>query len=111
MWPGESSCSFARAGRGDRGPELCRLGWREPELATRRKNVPVKLAIAARLRSKETGRSTKSIGALAHLVTCKSANARFHERIAQVAPAEAQGQISLCDKTSHAMANPIFERR
>jgi hypothetical protein len=68
VWPGESSCSFARAGRADRGPELCRLGWKEPELATRRKNDPVKLAIPARLR-KETTLSIKSIATHAQLGT------------------------------------------
>jgi hypothetical protein len=42
---------------------LCRLGRKEPELATRRKNDPVKPAIAARLR-KETTLSIKSIATL-----------------------------------------------
>jgi hypothetical protein len=47
---------------------LCRLGWKEPELATRRKNDPVKLAIPARLR-KETTLSIKSIATHAQLGT------------------------------------------
>jgi hypothetical protein len=47
---------------------LCRLGRKEPELATRRKNDPVKPAIAARLR-KETTLSIKSIATRGQLGT------------------------------------------
>lgn len=57
--------------------ELGRLGWTEIDLATRRKNDPIKLAIAARLR-KETTLTIKSITAKVHLGTSKSANARLH---------------------------------
>src|SRR5439155_832819 len=56
--------------------ELRRLGWKETELASRRKSDPAKLAIAARLR-KETTLSIKSIAARVHLGTSKSANARL----------------------------------
>jgi hypothetical protein len=47
---------------------LCRRGWKEPELAARRKNDPIKLATAARLR-KETTLSIKSIATRAQLGT------------------------------------------
>ena len=57
--------------------ELRRLGWKEGELATRRKNDPAKLAIAGRLR-KETTLTIKSIAARVHLGSSKSANARLH---------------------------------
>lgn len=57
--------------------ELRRLGWKEGELATRRKNDPVKLAIAGRLR-KETTLTIKSIAERVHLGSSKGANARLH---------------------------------
>ncbi len=67
--------------------ELRRLGWKETELASRRKSDPAKLAIAARLR-KETTLSIKSIAARVHLGTSKSANARLHTWMRQSAPTD-----------------------
>lgn len=58
--------------------ELGRLGWSEPELTTRRKSDPDKLAIAARLR-RETTLPLKAIAARVHLGTSKSANTRLHQ--------------------------------
>jgi REP-associated tyrosine transposase len=58
--------------------ELRKLGWTQSDLATRRKNDPGKLAIAARLR-KETTLTIKNIAARVHLGTSKSANARLHK--------------------------------
>jgi len=46
--------------------ELQRLGWRESDLVTRRKNDPGKMAIAVRLR-RETPLSTKDIAGRVHL--------------------------------------------
>ena len=75
--------------------ELRRLGWKETELANRRKSDPAKLAIAARLR-KETTLSIKSIAARVHLGTSKSANARLHTWLRQSAPTDsAQAQLGL----------------
>jgi putative transposase len=58
--------------------ELHRLGWDKAQLAARPKSDPAKLALAARLR-RETTLPLKSIAALAHLGTSKSANARLHQ--------------------------------
>ena len=60
------------------GQELKRLGWKEADLAARRKNDPLKLAIAARLR-KETTLTLKAIAARVHLGTSKGANANLHK--------------------------------
>ncbi len=57
--------------------ELQRLGWREAELAARRKGDPGKLAIAARLR-RETTLTVKAIAARLHLGTSGSAHVRLH---------------------------------
>ena len=57
--------------------ELRRLGWRETDLANRRKNDPAKLAIGARLR-RETTLTLKAIAQRAHLGTSKSANSTLH---------------------------------
>jgi len=56
--------------------ELCRLGWEERELISRRKSDPAKLAIAARLRKKTT---LKGIAVRLHLGTSKSANIRLNQ--------------------------------
>jgi REP element-mobilizing transposase RayT len=58
--------------------ELARLGWKESELAGRRKNDPGKLAIAARLR-RETTLPLKRIAERVRLGTSKSANAKLHQ--------------------------------
>jgi REP element-mobilizing transposase RayT len=60
------------------GQELKRLGWTEADLAARRKNDPLKLALAARLR-KETTLSVKAIAARVHLGTSKGANSNLHK--------------------------------
>jgi REP element-mobilizing transposase RayT len=74
---------------------LRRLGWKETELASRRKSDPAKLAIAARLR-KETTLSIKSIAALVHLGTSKSANARLRNWMGKFASTDsAQAQLGL----------------
>jgi hypothetical protein len=57
--------------------ELRRLGWSELDLASKRKNAPEKLAIAARLR-KETTLTVKDIAARVSLGTSKSAKAKLH---------------------------------
>ena len=57
--------------------ELDRLGWKESDLACRRKNDPAKLALAARLR-RETTLTLKSIAARAGLGSSKSANVKLH---------------------------------
>jgi len=62
--------------------ELARLGWKEEELARRRKNAPEKLAIAARLR-KETILPIKSIAARVGLGTSKGANRNLHAWLQQ----------------------------
>ncbi len=67
------------------GEELARLGWKEADLASRRKSDPAKLAIAARLRT-ETTLSIKEIAARVHLGTSRSANARLHQWMAQATP-------------------------
>lgn len=72
--------------------ELKRRGWKEAELAARRKNDPEKLELAARLR-RETTLSLKAIAARVHLGTSKSANATLHRHLRQSAgsnPAQAQ---------------------
>jgi hypothetical protein len=66
----------------DARQELQRLGWRQGELAARRKSDPGKLAIAARLRQ-ETTLPLKEIAARVHLGTSKSANARLHHWMRQ----------------------------
>jgi hypothetical protein len=57
--------------------ELRRLGWKESDLAGRRKSDPGKLALAARLR-KETTLPLKWIAGRVGLGTSKSANAKVH---------------------------------
>lgn len=58
--------------------ELGRLGWKESDLAARRKSDPGKLKMAARLRQ-ETTLSIKAIARRIHLGTSRSANVRLHE--------------------------------
>jgi len=57
--------------------ELRRLGWKESDLASRRKSDPGKLALAARLR-KETTLPLKWIAGRVRLGTSKGANAKLH---------------------------------
>ena len=73
--------------------ELGRLGWKEADLATRRKNDPAKLSLAARLR-RETTLPIKAIAARVGLGTSKSANARLHATMKGNAPADS-AQIRL----------------
>jgi len=75
--------------------ELGRLGWKEADLASRRKNDPAKLAMAVRLRT-ETTLSIKGIAQLIHLGTSKSANARLRQWVRQAAPPNpTQGQLGV----------------
>ena len=60
--------------------ELKRQGWREEDLVCRRRNDPVKLDLAARLR-RETTLSIKAIAARVSLGTSKSANAKLHQHM------------------------------
>ena len=57
--------------------ELARLGWTEADLASKRKNAPEKLALAARLR-KETTLTIKQIAARVCLGKSKGANTNLH---------------------------------
>ena len=93
---GELRCETAEA-KAERiiGEELSRLGWSRAELATRRKSDPGKLALAARLRQ-ETTLSIKGIAARVHLGTSKSANARLHQFMTPLSPADPrQGQLRI----------------
>jgi hypothetical protein len=58
--------------------ELLRLGWKESDLAARRKSDPGKLGMAARLRQ-ETILSLKAIASRVQLGTSRSANVWLHE--------------------------------
>ena len=60
--------------------ELRRQGWNENDLATRRKNDPGKLMIAARLR-RETTLTIKAIASRVHLGSSRSAYVRLYEWI------------------------------
>jgi hypothetical protein len=60
------------------GEELCRLNWTEPDLVSRPKSDPSKLAIAARLR-RETTLPIKWIAARMALGSAKSANTALHQ--------------------------------
>jgi len=65
--------------------KLERRGWRETDLARRRKSDPCKLERAARLR-RETPLSLKEIAARVHLGTSKTANAKLHGYMCGAAP-------------------------
>jgi len=56
--------------------ELCRLGWEEADLVSRRKHDPGKVQIALRLR-RETTLSVKQIAQRLHFGTPKSASFRL----------------------------------
>jgi hypothetical protein len=58
------------------GEELCRLGWEQADLASRRKHDPGKVQIALRLR-RETTLSVKQIAQRLHFGTPKSASFRL----------------------------------
>jgi hypothetical protein len=60
--------------------ELKRLGWKEADLKSRRKNDPDKLELAARLR-RETTLTIKTIAARVSLGTSKAANAKLHRHM------------------------------
>ena len=64
------------------GEELKGRGWGEQELVRRRKNDPIKLELAARLR-RETTLTVKAIAARVHLGSSKSANANLHRSLHQ----------------------------
>jgi len=75
--------------------ELSWLVWSPAELAARRKNDPVKLALVARLRQ-ETTLSIKAIAAQVHLGTSKSASARQHQFMTPLPPSDPrQGQLRI----------------
>jgi hypothetical protein len=73
--------------------ELARLGWREEDLAQRRKGDPGKMAIAARLR-RETTLTVKAIAARLHLGTSKSANTRLHRWMGGGTPVQGKEEHS-----------------
>ncbi len=64
---------------------LERRGWRETDLARRRKSGPCELEMAARLR-RETTLSLKETAARVHLGTSKTANAKLHAHKRGAAP-------------------------
>jgi hypothetical protein len=66
--------------------ELKRLGWKEAELKSRRKNDPDKLEIGARLR-RETTLTIKAIAARVCLGTSKAANDKLHRHLREGAKA------------------------
>jgi putative transposase len=66
---------------------LARLGWREEELARRRKSDPEKLAIAGRLR-RETTLTIRRLATRLHLGTSRSANVRLQQWLRANPPAE-----------------------
>lgn len=70
--------------------ELRRLGWREGDLESRRKNDPDKLEIAARLR-RETTLSVKDIATRMHLGTSKGANRNLHAHMGAGSPPATKG--------------------
>ena len=84
------------------GEELQRRGWQETDLATRRKNDPAKLEIAARLR-RETTLPIKAIAARVHLGSSKSANAKLHRFMGDGTGRDpAQGQLRVStDELDH----------
>jgi hypothetical protein len=75
--------------------ELGRQGWQEADLAARRRNDPVKLELAARLR-RETTLTIKAIAARAHLGSSKAANRSLHGYMRGVVQGGAgQGQLKI----------------
>jgi hypothetical protein len=74
--------------------ELGRNGWAEQDLATTRKNDPIKLEIAARLR-RETTLPIKAIAARLHLGTSKGANANLHRHMRLHGVSNPTGQAQL----------------
>ena len=72
-----------------------RHGWAEADLLARRKNDPVKLEMAARLR-RETTLSTKAIAWRMHLGSPKAANRSLHRYLRAGAVGSAgQGQLGI----------------
>jgi hypothetical protein len=88
--------------------ELARRGWREADLAERRKGDPGKLAIAARLRQ-ETTLSMKAITDRVKLGTSRSANMRLHKWMRAAAPLAANATVTLREQSNHTMGLPLFE--
>ena len=66
--------------QGIEAEDLKRLGWKEADLKSRRKNDPDKLEMAARLR-RETTLTIKAIAARVSLGTSKAANAKLHRHM------------------------------
>lgn len=77
--PGQTRLETAQA-KADRilAEELTRLGWTQADLATRQRNHPIKLALAARLRQ-QTTLSVKQIAERLHLGKPKGARANLHK--------------------------------
>ena len=77
------------------GEELQRHCWAEADLLARRKNDPVKLEMAARLR-RETTLSTKAIALRMHLGSSKAANRSLHRYLRAGGVASGgQGQLGI----------------
>ena len=76
--------AHAKAGR-IISEELCRLGWGERDLVSRRKRDPSELEIALRLRRKTT-LSVKEIATRLHLGTPASASLVLHAAIRRPRP-------------------------
>jgi hypothetical protein len=77
------------------GQELCRLGWQETDLRSRRRHDPGKVQIAVRLR-RETTLSVKQIAQRLHLGTPKSASFRLLAVMrTQTAADQAQSQLNI----------------
>ena len=77
------------------GEELQRHCWAEADLLVRRKNDPVKLEMAARLR-RETTLSTKAIALRMHLGSSKAANRSLHRYLRAGGVASGgQGQLGI----------------
>jgi REP element-mobilizing transposase RayT len=75
--------------------ELARRGWQEKDLVLRRRNDPVKLELAARLR-RETTLSIKAIAARVQLGSSKAANVKLHQHMRQSsATGNGQGRLQL----------------
>jgi hypothetical protein len=81
--------------------EMSRLKSREGDLASRPKNEPGKLVIAARLR-RETTLPIKWIAARVQLGTSKSANASLHNWM------RTHGSVAIGQLQPQPMADPFF---
>ena len=66
------------------GEELRRQGWKEADILARRKNDPLRLELAARLR-RETTVSMKGIAERVRLGSLKAANLNLHDYVSRSA--------------------------